>query len=257
MKKIKIIFFFALIFFCNFSQLFSQENTTSAYDFSMEEVIDEQDEQSEKKDTKKTEKLDYENIASPETQDYQIAPTEYSSFNPNVSLLKINDINTTYNRNVYKFTSYFLLEILSPPLIFYKKNVPDTIHTGLKNFFRNMDELSNAMNHILQADPVDAGISIARFAINSTVGILGFIDVSEMIGLSRQSTSMDETLESWYIPPGPFIMLPLLGGGTLRSYTGMVIDSIADPFYWLVLPPVIPDLGWRAVFSVSKSVVNG
>ncbi len=261
-NKIKIILIFLLAFYSPLTDVFANENSTGQYDFSMEEVAYEPRENESDSSRKTSDDSSSASAATDEDESYasknlQIAPPEKSSFDPSVSLLKINDINTTYNRNVYKFTSYFLLEIMSPIIIVYKENVPGTVHTSLKNFFDNMDELSSAVNHILQADPLDAGVSIARFALNSTVGLLGFIDVAEMIGLNRQKTSMDDTLTSWGLPPGPFIMVPLLGGGTLRSYVGSVVDFFIDPFSWLVLEPVIPDIGGRAIFKVSKGVVHG
>ena len=160
-----------------------------------------------------------------------------------IGLLKINDINTSYNRTVYKFTSSFIQEVLSPIIIVYKNNVPRTINDAIVNFILNTNEFGYALNHILQGNPIDFGVSLARFTINSTIGILGFIDVSDMIGIERQKTSMDETLE--------------LGAGTVRSFTGNIIDTITDPFTWFILPTVIHGSKARFIFVTSKSVVYG
>ena len=174
-----------------------------------------------------------------------------------IGLLKINDINTSYNRTVYKFTSSFIQEVLSPIIIVYKNNVPRTINDAIVNFILNTNEFGYALNHILQGNPIDFGVSLARFTINSTIGILGFIDVSDMIGIERQKTSMDETLESWGIGPGQFLMIPFLGAGTVRSFTGNIIDTITDPFTWFILPTVIHGSKARFIFVTSKSVVYG
>ena len=178
-------------------------------------------------------------------------------FNSDIGLLKINDINTSYNRTVYKFTSSFIQEVLSPIIIVYKNNIPRTINDAILNFILNTNEFSYALNHILQGNPIDFGLSLARFTINSTIGILGFIDISDMIGIERQKTSMDETLETWGIGPGQFLVLPFLGAGTVRSFTGNIIDMVADPFTWFVLPTVIHGSKARFVFVTSKSVIYG
>ncbi len=174
-----------------------------------------------------------------------------------LSMLKINDISTSYNRHVYKFTSAFIQEGLSPIIIFYKNNVPRTVNDAIVNFVLNTRELNYAVNHVLQANPIDFGISVTRFVINSTIGVLGLLDVSDMIGIPRQITSMDDTLESWGVGEGNFVMMPLLGGGTIRSFTGDVIDIFADPFTWFVLPSIIPNRKTRFIVIMSKSFIYG
>ena len=181
----------------------------------------------------------------------------HEDLDSSLCILKINDISTSYNRSVYKFTSAFIQEGLAPIIIFYKNNIPTTVNDAIVNFVFNTRELNYAVNHILQANPIDFGISVTRFVINSTIGILGLLDVSDMIGISRQATSMDDTLESWGIGEGNFVMLPVLGGGTIRSFTGDVIDIFVDPFTWLVLPSVVHGKKTRFIFITSKSVIYG
>ena len=94
---------------------------------------------------------------------------------------------------------------------------------------QNLGELLSAANHLLQARPVTAIKSVARVAVNSTLGIGGIFDVAGGWGLKYEGTSIDETLAYYCVPEGPYLVLPFLGPSTLRSASSMVATAYLEP----------------------------
>jgi phospholipid-binding lipoprotein MlaA len=76
---------------------------------------------------------------------------------------------------------------------------------------------------------------VVRFVVNTTVGVAGFFDPATHWGLARRDEDMGQMLGRWGVPPGPFLMLPLLGPSNPRDATGMVFDSALSPFTWVSL----------------------
>jgi phospholipid-binding lipoprotein MlaA len=87
------------------------------------------------------------------------------------------------------------------------------------------------INNILQFEFGKAGISTARFVINSTIGILGFFDPASYFGLESDYEDFGQTLGVWGIPTGPYLVLPFLGPSSPRDFTGLLSTSLLDPTY--------------------------
>jgi len=103
---------------------------------------------------------------------------------------------------------------------------PNFVEVGMSNFFRNINELDNTANQLLQGHPVLALNDFTRFLINSTIGIGGFIDVGSRIGLQRHDEDFGQTLGAWGVSTGPFLMLPLYGPTTPRGLAGKSVSSV-------------------------------
>jgi phospholipid-binding lipoprotein MlaA len=128
------------------------------------------------------------------------------------------------NKEIYKFNAEFDDYIFLPVVNAYTFITPKFARTGVSNFFLNIGEVNNFANSVLQANPKKAYITLWRFAINSTVGLLGTFDVATHMGLNRQQEDFGKTLGHWGSGAGAYIMLPLLGPSNVRDTVGKIVD---------------------------------
>lgn len=134
------------------------------------------------------------------------------------------------NRSIWAFNWDFLDKyLLRPATIGYTKVMPMPVRKGLYNAILNLEEPANVINNALQGKGKEAGVSVGRFIINSTVGLLGTIDVAGKTGLPRESEDFGEVLGSYGVETGPYVMLPALGPSDARSFTGDIIDNLYVP----------------------------
>lgn len=133
------------------------------------------------------------------------------------------------NRVIWDFNFDVLDKFLVKPITKgYVAIMPQFLRTGLLNASDNLEEPANTVNNLLQGKPADSAASIGRFAINSTVGLLGFFDVAEKMGLSRKDEDFGQVLGVWGVDTGPYLMLPALGPSDVRSFSGRIVDNV----YW-------------------------
>jgi phospholipid-binding lipoprotein MlaA len=97
------------------------------------------------------------------------------------------------------------------------------------NVLQNLDEPVIFANDVLQGQPGLATQTFARFAVNSTIGFGGIIDVASQGGIPYHSNDFGVTLANWGVPDGPYVMLPVLGPSNVRDTVGRIGDSYADP----------------------------
>ena len=121
--------------------------------------------------------------------------------------------------------------VVEPIAESYEEGVPKPVRAGLRNFFRNLASPVIFLNFLLQLKPLRAMETLARFAINSTVGIAGFVDVAkkEPFSLPYRPNGFGNTLGYYGVGPGPYFYLPLVGSITLRDAFGGVIDGLVLP----------------------------
>lgn len=119
--------------------------------------------------------------------------------------------------------------ILRPITVGYVTVMPQFARTGLLNAAENLQEPANFMNNMFQGKVDDGMDSLARFVLNSTVGLLGTIDVASHIGIGEKEEEFGETMGTWGVGTGPFLMLPALGPNDPRSLTGSVVDGTVYP----------------------------
>ena len=130
------------------------------------------------------------------------------------------------NRKIWTFNEYLDDNIAKPTAEIYTSITPNFIEIGITNFFRNINELDNTANQLLQGKPVYAMNDFARFMINTSVGIFGFIDIASKLGLERHDEDFGQTLGAWGVSKGPFLMIPLYGPSTPRSLAGRSVSSV-------------------------------
>ena len=133
------------------------------------------------------------------------------------------------NRAVYKFNDVIDTYALRPVAQGYDYITPKPVQNLVSNFFSNLGEVRNAANAALQLRGKDTFTSLSRLAINSTVGMLGLVDVATPVGIEKQHNDFGITLARWGVPSGPYLVLPLFGPSTVRATAGLYPDHMADP----------------------------
>lgn len=138
------------------------------------------------------------------------------------------------NRAIYKFNDGFDKVILKPVATGYNKITPRPVDKGISNFFGNLEDVVTTINNLLQFKLKRSGSDAVRVIVNSTIGLLGFLDVASSMGFDKHNEDFGQTLGYWGVGNGPYLVLPFLGPSTLRDTAGLVVDSLAfDPIYWV------------------------
>lgn len=142
-------------------------------------------------------------------------------------LIEVNDPLEGFNRGVYRFNYYFDKFLFLPVVNTYEFIMPDYAEKRVSNFVDNIYEFTNLTNNLLQFKLKQSGITLARFAINTTVGVAGLWDPATSMNLRRQPEDFGQTLGHYGVGNGPYIVLPVLGPSNLRDTTGVVVDAVA------------------------------
>jgi phospholipid-binding lipoprotein MlaA len=142
---------------------------------------------------------------------------------------QISDPLEPLNRGVFAFNNTLDRFLVEPVAKIYNAIFPDFFRDGVQNFMRNLRAPLIVGNNVLQGDFKGAGVATARFAINTTAGIAGLIDVAAAQGLEYEQEDFGQTLAVWGLGDGFYLVLPVLGPTTLRDGTGALVDAFADP----------------------------
>jgi phospholipid-binding lipoprotein MlaA len=129
-----------------------------------------------------------------------------------------------WNRAVFGFNEGLDAAVLKPVATGYKTVVPELVRNGVSNVFANIGDGWSAINQLLQGKPVAAAQMTMRVATNTFFGIAGLFDVASDLGIERQQEDFGQTLGRWGLPPGPYIVLPLLGPSSLRDTAALPVD---------------------------------
>jgi phospholipid-binding lipoprotein MlaA len=130
--------------------------------------------------------------------------------------------------------------------------LPDVAQRSLNNAFYNLDMPRRVVNHVLQARPRAAGEEVERFAVNTTVGVVGLFDVADRWGLHGSDADTGQTFGVWGIGPGPYLVVPFMPPLTVRDGIGRVVDGALDPIGYLVPVPLVVSLSTTAVQRVNE-----
>ena len=134
------------------------------------------------------------------------------------------------NRLVFKLNDGSYTYILKPIAESYDVVVPDTVQTGISNFFSNIGYPIYLVSDVIQLKFTQAAQHTARFALNSTLGIAGLVDVAKDLELEHHEEDFGTALGFWGVPHGPYIVIPFLGMSTLRDAVGLSVDGLLlDP----------------------------
>ena len=132
------------------------------------------------------------------------------------------------NRAIFSFNNVADRIVLEPIAKGYKK-LPSPLQSGINNFLSNLRTPLVVVNQLLQGQGENAVQSSGRFVINSTVGVFGLFDVAQKVGLEEKEEDYGQTLATWGVGDGFYIVLPLFGPSNLRDTSGMVLTMLTDP----------------------------
>lgn len=149
----------------------------------------------------------------------------------NIATQKVADPIEPINRIVFSFNNIFDKYAVRPVSILYRGVLPEFIRNRISYSLDNLSMPVTTINNILQFKFGKAGVSTARFVINSTIGIFGFFDPASYFGLEADYEDFGQTLGVWGIPTGPYLVLPFLGPSSPRDFTGLLSTSLLDPTY--------------------------
>jgi len=146
------------------------------------------------------------------------------------------------NRQIDRF-------LLKPVAKGYNAALPDLVRGGIANMFDNLDVTRRLVNNILQLRFDGAGRELARFVINSTVGVAGLFDVAGHLDITKSDRDTGQTLGIYGIAHGPYLVLPFLPPLTVRDFFGFVADEAMYPLSYFI--PIGANIGMTAVETIS------
>ncbi len=133
---------------------------------------------------------------------------------------------------------------------------PDFAQRALRNGFDNLRFPIVFFNDLFQLKLKNAGKDVARFAINTTVGIGGLMDPAAAIGLEKRFEDFGQTLGFWGVPPGPYLMLPFFGPSNARDSFGLIVDTAFRAFGFFI--PFVASLAMQGVDTLNRrSLIRG
>lgn len=145
----------------------------------------------------------------------------------------VNDPLEPLNRAMFEFHQAVDALLLKPLAFTYRTLLPEPARTGIRNALVNLKTPIILANDLLQGEGHRAGDTVQRFAINSTVGVLGLYDAADKwFGIPPHTEDFGQTLATWGTGEGPYLFIPILGPSNPRDLGGFVVDTAADPLNW-------------------------
>jgi phospholipid-binding lipoprotein MlaA len=161
-----------------------------------------------------------------------------------------------FNEKMFSFNYDLDKYVLKPVAKGYNFVVPDRVQQMIDSGFGNLLVVQRVVNNLLQWRLKGAGTELARFLINSTLGIGGLFDIAKQeFGLQKTKVDFGQTLGIWGVSPGPFLVLPTLPPLTVRDGIGTAVDGAIDPVAY-VLPFIWARLGMQIGNTVNDRSLN-
>jgi len=167
------------------------------------------------------------------------------------------------NRPIFAFNDVLDTYALKPLAQGYQFITPGVVQDGIHNVFNNLGEVKNLANDVLQAKFHSAGVDTSRFLLNSTIGLVGLIDVATPMGLQRSDEDFGQTLGYWGVNSGPYLVLPFLGPSPLRDAPAILSDAYAYPVRYIGDVPtrnslyVLGVIDGRAQYLTAEKLMTG
>lgn len=134
-----------------------------------------------------------------------------------------------FNRRMHRFNNALDRTVARPLATAYVRVVPRPVRLGVSNFFSNLGQPVSALNALLQGKPRQAGQSLSRFVINTTLGIGGIFDPASDADIPNRSEDFGQTLGVWGWENSRYLELPLFGPRTVRDVFGLAGDAPLSP----------------------------
>ena len=139
-----------------------------------------------------------------------------------------NDPLEPINRKVARFNDAVDDNVLRPVATGYRDYTPQSVQTGVNNFFRNLSDVWSTANNGLQLKGRETAESFMRVVVNTVFGIYGVFDPATQIGLQRHPEDFGQPLGYWGVPSGPYVVLPVLGPSTVRDTSVLPLEFSTD-----------------------------
>jgi len=164
-----------------------------------------------------------------------------------------NDPFESVNRVIFDVNDFLDRLLLRPLAELYRVTVPPPLRDRVAGIVKNMSEPVIFANNVLQGEVTRAGTTLGRFLTNTTLGVGGMFEVANGFGLPRQTGDFGQTLYTWGLPSGPYLVLPLFGPSTVREGIGLGVDSFMSPWKYVV---AIGDDTTYTAFMASDTTAN-
>ena len=164
-----------------------------------------------------------------------------------------------FNRANLRFNQWFLEHVLEPAARGYNFVVPKWGQRRVVDFMGNLDGPRDIVSSLAQAKARRAGVHTGRLVVNTTLGVVGFYDFAgDVLHWTASPETVDEAFGVWGLPPGTYLVLPIVGEFCTRSLVGWVFDGALNPLSWIPdAPPVAPTAGayiWRNVNLLAQGM---
>lgn len=136
-----------------------------------------------------------------------------------------------FNRTMFSFNDTVDKVALKPAAQAYRK-LPSFMQTGVSNFFGNLSDVWTAANNLMQGKIGDGVTDVMRVAVNTTFGLGGVIDIGSAAGMPKHQEDFGQTLGTWGVKPGPYVVLPIFGPSTLRDAIATPLDFAGNPWHY-------------------------
>lgn len=140
-----------------------------------------------------------------------------------------NDPLETVNRAIFSFNEFLLQNLLRPVAVVYRDNLPKAVRHVIGNFLHNLNSPAILANDLLQLEFGRAANTGVRFAINSTIGMLGFADAAAEWGYQKHKEDLGQTFAVWGVGEGFYLVLPIFGPSNPRDLVGKIGEGFMDP----------------------------
>jgi phospholipid-binding lipoprotein MlaA len=148
---------------------------------------------------------------------------------PVVAAGDVYDPGEPINRGIFAGNDFLDRNLVSPVARGYREYIPEVVRTSVGHFASNLREPMVLANDVLQGNFTRAWGTTQRFAVNTTIGVVGLFDVAQDLDLPGHDADFGQTLGVWGVGPGPAVQLPLLGPSNARDAVGTVVGFVANP----------------------------
>ncbi|TAK60951.1 VacJ family lipoprotein [Methylobacter sp.] len=140
-----------------------------------------------------------------------------------------NDPWEGWNRGTQEFNDDLDKAIIKPVAKGYMWITPKFVDDGITNFFSNLNDIGVTINDFMQLKLAQGGMDASRFLVNTTAGVVGFVDVATMIDLPKHHEDFGQTLGFWGVPTGNYLVMPFIGASSPREVVGVIGDALMNP----------------------------
>ena len=158
------------------------------------------------------------------------------------------------NRFIFAFNEFLDTFIFQPLAATYRVILPDGVRDSVRNFLRNLNTPVILANDVMQGSWDRAEVTLARFVINTSIGVGGLFDAADSMGYDYHDEDFGQTLGTYGVGSYPYLVLPILGPSTARDATGLIVDSFLDPLGYVTDDEVA--LGRRLVQGIDFRARN-